>query len=408
MNSNLKSRVPSQQSALATKRPARVEAERILYHLSRSPLLVKYLRGVIIDETLEIWEQSPEFRSIVSNIDLSILNKNRQAVLFQLYKKAEFGRFVRSRFLVQKSQLDRVLISVIQVQNLQLAQELYFRIEEQKQPFAKLAIKYSDGTTAKRGGSIGPILSCQLSFPIQYHLTGLQPKQLSPIFQVGEHYLFLRLDRSLPAQLNPQIEQQLLDELFDEWLHQEILDRIGKASVIISSPVIGFPQIASSKTEELAISKNLAVEDVRSSMISPTSSFFFPTISPAGEILSSNIGGSHQVKSSFFPPSELSVEIRSHPSSQNRLWSNTIAFILFFCLFLTGGIAGIKFFSQPPIRPPWWRASLRDASAKAEALPTRTRSKSLLGEIHKLPLRVTSNVVKVVESSAFLGGKGGG
>jgi hypothetical protein len=36
------------------------------------------------------------------------------------------------------------------------------------------------------------------------------------------------------------------------------------------------------------------------------------------------------------------------------------------------------------------------------------RSKSLLGEIHKLPLRVISNVVKVEESSAFLGGNGGG
>lgn len=373
MNSNLKSRVSSQQLSLATKRSARVEAERILYHLSRSPLLVKYLRGVIIDETLETWEQSPEFCSIVSNIDLSSLNKNRQAVLFQIYKKAEFGRFVRSKFLAQKSQLDRVLISVIQVDNLQLAQELYFRIEEQKQPFSKLAIKYSDGSTAKRGGSIGPILSCQLSFPIQYHLTGLQPKQLSPIFQVGEHYLFLRLDRSLPAQLNPQIEQQLLDELFDEWLQQEILERIGKASVIISSPVIEFPQCVSDRTEEIAISTDLATDDPPSSTISPTSSFFFPTISPTGEIFSSNVDGRSQVNSSFFLPSELPIEISSHSSSHNRLWTNTIAFILFFCLFLTGGIAGIKFFSQPPIR-----------------------SKLLLGEIHKLPLRVTANVVKVV------------
>jgi PPIC-type PPIASE domain len=385
MNRNLQSHVRSKQPSVATKRPPQVEPERILYHLSRSSLLVKYLRGVIIDETLELWAKSPESRSIVSKVDLSILNQNRQVVLFKLYKQTEFGRFVRSRFLAKKSQLDRVLFSIIQVKNLQLAQELYFRIKDQKQSFTQLAISYSDSPTAKQGGSIGPIPACQLSAPIQHYLIGLQPKQLSPIFQVDEHYLFLRLDRSLPVQFNPQIEQQLLDELFDQWLQSKILDRIGKASVVISSPVIEFPQHVNSRTEALAVSIDLATDDPPIRTIAPTSSFFFPTISPTGEILSPNIGETQQVNSSFFPPPELPVESSPDISSHDQLWTSTIAFVLFFCLFLAGGILGIKFFSQPTIR-----------------------SKSLLGEIHKLPLRVTSNVVKVEESSAFLGGKGGG
>jgi hypothetical protein len=203
----------SLRSHISLKQPS-IEPERILYHLSRSPLLVKYLRGVIIDETLERWEKSPEFESIVCRVEPSMLAKNRQQILFKLYKQAEFGRFVRSRFLAYKSQLDRVLFSTIQVKNLRLAQELHCRVKEQKQSITRLAINHSDSHTAKRGGVVGPISTVKLHPLIQHYLTGLQTKQLSPIFKLDEHYIFLQLDRWLPVQLNPQVEQQLLDEIF--------------------------------------------------------------------------------------------------------------------------------------------------------------------------------------------------
>lgn len=210
---------------------------------------------------------------------------------------------------------------------------------------------------------MGPMRFCQLSFPIQYHLNGLQPKQLSQIFQLDDHYIFLRLDRSLAVQFNPQIEQQLLDELFDEWLQQKIIDRVGKASLINSLPVIEFPQRVSSETEQLSTSADLDPDNVPIMTIAPTSSFFFPDVSPTGEILSLNVGESYQVNSSFFLPSELSIDSSRYRSSDNQLWTNVIVFVVFFCLFLIGGIVGIKFFSQPTIR-----------------------SKSSLGEIHKLPV----------------------
>ncbi len=363
MTNNLQSHIPSKQNSLAKKQPVQVEPARILYHLSRSPLLVRYLRGVIINETLAEWQKSPECQSIICKIDPNILHKNLQSILLHSYKQAEFSRFIQSRFLANKSLLDRVLFSIIQVESLHLAQELYFRIKDQKQSFARLASKYSSSPTAKRGGTMGPMRFCQLSFPIQYHLNGLQPKQLSQIFQLDDHYIFLRLDRSLAVQFNPQIEQQLLDELFDEWLQQKIIDRVGKASLINSLPVIEFPQRVSSETEQLSTSADLDPDNVPIMTIAPTSSFFFPDVSPTGEILSLNVGESYQVNSSFFLPSELSIDSSRYRSSDNQLWTNVIVFVVFFCLFLIGGIVGIKFFSQPTIR-----------------------SKSSLGEIHKLPV----------------------
>lgn len=205
-----------------------IQPERLLHHLSRSKLLIKYLRWTIIEETLAVWKSSPEFESIRAGLNID--DDNCQVDLLEIYKQTRFGRLVRSRFLACKSQLDRVLCSVIQVGNLQLAQELYCRIKEENQSFARVATAYSDSQSAKRGGVIGPISLLQLHSSIQYHLAGLQPKQLSSIFQLDEHYILLRLDRSLPVQLIPQIEQQLRDQLFEEWLKQQILHRLNSVS----------------------------------------------------------------------------------------------------------------------------------------------------------------------------------
>jgi parvulin-like peptidyl-prolyl isomerase len=207
-----------------TKR--QVLPERLLDYLSRSKLLVKYLRSTIIEETLAVWESSPAFGSIRTG--LNIESNNCQADLLELYKQIEFDRLVKSRFLACKLQLDRLLFSAIQVKNLHLAQELYCQVRTQNKSLTRLATKYSDSPAAKRGGVIGPVCTLQLHPAIQQHLMGLEPKQVSLIFQLDEHYIFLRLDRLLPVQLNPQIERQLRDELFDEWLQQQILSRIGK------------------------------------------------------------------------------------------------------------------------------------------------------------------------------------
>jgi hypothetical protein len=80
------------------------------------------------------------------------------------------------------------------------------------------------------GGVIGPISALQLHPTIQHHLIGLEPQQLSSIFQLDDRSIFLRLDRSLAAQLTPPIERQLRDELFEEWLQKQILARLNAMS----------------------------------------------------------------------------------------------------------------------------------------------------------------------------------
>ncbi len=205
-------------------------AERVVSQLTRSGLLVKYVRELIIAETIAEWEQLPAAQIQGDLPDIE--DADIQTTLLEQFKRSKWGNLLKSRFLAGKSQLDRVLFSSIEVTSFSLAQELYICVSEQGYSLNKLAKTHSQNRSAKLGGTVGPVSLAQLHPLVQRYLTGLKSKQLSPIFPVDERYIFLRLDRWLPAGFNAQIEQQLLDELFERWLEQQIADRIGYIRLI--------------------------------------------------------------------------------------------------------------------------------------------------------------------------------
>jgi parvulin-like peptidyl-prolyl isomerase len=208
----------------------------IINCLSKSKLLIPYLRSTIVQATLTKWQQSAEYQLLLADVppiesDLnssqSIAEPLPRSVILQQYQQAQWGHLLNTRFLQSKSQLDRVLFSAIQVKDFHLAVELSARVREQEQSLTKLAIDYSQHPTAKMGGIVGPISLTQLHPLIYHHLIGLKPKQLSPIFQLDSNYVFLRLECWLPVKFDRQIQQHFLNEFFEQWLEQQIADRIG-------------------------------------------------------------------------------------------------------------------------------------------------------------------------------------
>jgi hypothetical protein len=341
-----------------------VQPQRLLYHLSRSQLLLKYLAGAIIEETLTAWENSAEFE-LVSDL-VKIDSDNRQTSLLRVYQQQEFGHLVGSRFIERKSELDRVLFSTIQVKDLNLAEDLYCQIVDRNKSFIQLATLHSDSPTAKRGGTIGPILTSQLHPQIQHYLIGLEPKQLSSIFKLDGYYIFLRLDRLLPAQLTHQIEQQLLNELFELRIKQQISDRIGEIQVQIYTPpnaqahprVVEFPQRSPSQQEIATPSRsNLlrlpTVLDLDlpdeiteiSEIFAPTSSIFFP----AWANITPEVNSSAPIDSSFFfpanpPLSKITIAKKSH--SRQHIPALIMAIGAFLGIFLSIEIPTISCSSQ--------------------------------------------------------------
>ncbi|MGB3202013.1 MAG: peptidylprolyl isomerase [Nodosilinea sp.] len=156
----------------------------------------------------------------LSEADLAFLSARTQKL--KHYKIDTWGPQVESYFLQRKSHLDRVLYSLIRTREAGLAQELFFRIQDDGQPFADLARQYSEGQEAQTGGLIGPV---ELSVPhptLAKILSISQPGQLWPPSRVGEWFIVVRLEKFLPARLDEATRQRLIEEMFNAWLQEQV------------------------------------------------------------------------------------------------------------------------------------------------------------------------------------------
>ena len=173
-------------------------------------------RGLFSQEQQQAWcqqnEQTPE-QMMQSAV--------RESQLMQ-FQEETWGEQIESYFLQRKSQLDQVRYALIRTKDASLAQEIYFRLNDDGESFASLASQYSEGQEAKTGGLIGPV---ELSVPhptLARMLTVSQPGQLWAPTPIGEWLVIARLEQFVPAQFNDAMRQRLLTEKFQQWLQQQI------------------------------------------------------------------------------------------------------------------------------------------------------------------------------------------
>lgn len=222
-----------------------LHSDELVPLLSKTNLLSRLIQEIIIEDAIAEVELTPEEvqaaqnefcqRNKITNpedanawakqqygtSDLIQVTATREKKL-EKFKHQTFGKELESYFLQRKGKLDRVIYSLIRTSQLGLAQELYFRIHDDGQPFADLAKEYSEGQEAKTGGLIGPV---ELSVP-HPALAGLlsvsKPGQIWPPKRVGEWYIVVRLERFVPAQLDEPTKQRLLDEMFQTWMREQL------------------------------------------------------------------------------------------------------------------------------------------------------------------------------------------
>jgi parvulin-like peptidyl-prolyl isomerase len=141
------------------------------------------------------------------------------------FKQATWGEQVKHYFAKNKRQLDRVIYSIIWVEDVDLAQEIYFRIQEQEQSFAKLAQQYSQGTESRFGGLVGPVELRTLPQPLSKALSGNPTEGNTLPIRIGKWATVVRLEKYINAQLDEQTQQRILNELFKNWLQQQLQAR---------------------------------------------------------------------------------------------------------------------------------------------------------------------------------------
>jgi parvulin-like peptidyl-prolyl isomerase len=137
------------------------------------------------------------------------------------FKWGTWGIKLESYFLQRKEQLDKAIYSLIRTTDYGVAQEIYFRLIDGEQTFAEVAAIYSQGAESLVGGLLGtahPIINELIST----HSIG----QICRPTKLDQWYVVVRLEQLIPARLDPEMYQRLLDELFKTWV-QEQATRIG-------------------------------------------------------------------------------------------------------------------------------------------------------------------------------------
>lgn len=219
------------------------------------PLLHKYrlipqlAREVITDQAIAEIECSLEEQALVrqqfleqrqlkkdSHLSawLQQQNMTEQQLEYQLerqlklekFKQATWGQKLEAYFLARKSQLDRVVYSLIRIQEAGVAQELYFRLQEKESSFTELAQHYSQGPEAQTGGIFGPVELGSLHPKIFQMLHSGQPGKLWFPIRVENWWVIIRLEKFINAQLNESMRQRLLDEQFQNWLLKQLQQKV--------------------------------------------------------------------------------------------------------------------------------------------------------------------------------------
>jgi parvulin-like peptidyl-prolyl isomerase len=137
------------------------------------------------------------------------------------FKHQSWGDQLESYFLQYKERFDQVVYSLIRTKDKDLAKELYFRLSEGESDFAQLAKEYSQGNEASTGGIIGPV---ELNTPHPSIIKLLNQSQIGQISlptAVEEWVVIVRLEKYISAELNENMQQRLLGELFQNWLTQQ-------------------------------------------------------------------------------------------------------------------------------------------------------------------------------------------
>ncbi|BDA76510.1 hypothetical protein CAL7716_106760 (plasmid) [Calothrix sp. PCC 7716] len=202
-------------------------------------------REVIIDEAIATIELTPEEKATTieqffqhhklttteaitaAQQQLCITPQQLEAIAtrelrVEKFKQATWGNKLEQYFLQCKSQLDKVVYSLLRSDNFEIAQELFFRIQDGDSTFADCAKEYSLGQEAQTGGLIGPVPISQAHPAIAQKLGTSKPGQVLPPMKLENWYVIVRLEKLIPAQLDDAMKATLLNHLFEQWLAEQI------------------------------------------------------------------------------------------------------------------------------------------------------------------------------------------
>ena len=125
-------------------------------------------------------------------------------------------------FLENQGSLDRLVISRIVVETLELANDLKAQLEQQSSDFGQLARQHSIAAEAIVGGVMGVGYRGQLSESIRASIDAAQLGQIVGPLAIEGRFWLMRVDQVLPAVLEGATKLELQNHLFKRWLTEKL------------------------------------------------------------------------------------------------------------------------------------------------------------------------------------------
>ena len=216
--------------------PKLLDRSGLLMPLFRSLLIESCIANIVITEQEQIAFQrqflkknnieSPERLAEwlrLNNLSEEEASKNMlEALQLERFKINRFGADVERVFLETKGDRDRVVYSLLRLEDRAPAYELYLRLADGDSTFTDLSSVHSAGPERDTGGLIGPIPLGRLHPRVAELMRISKPGQLWEPLQIDGLWVIVRLDKFLPAQLDEAMESQIRDECFNVWLDQQM------------------------------------------------------------------------------------------------------------------------------------------------------------------------------------------
>ena len=211
---------------------------KVLRPLIREELITDVLSKVTIEEEIKeqkvktflqrtgLDDESKRDQFLkANNISLKDIENNALKPLrLKLFCKNNFSNKIESRFLKRKSELDIVVYSLIRVDDVNVAKELYLRICAKEAEFGELAAMYSWGPERKTRGIVGPITIGKGHPQLIKVLENSKIGEISRPILINDSYLIVRLECLEPAELDDFMREKMSEELFNNWIEEQVND----------------------------------------------------------------------------------------------------------------------------------------------------------------------------------------
>ncbi|MEM1292034.1 MAG: peptidylprolyl isomerase [Cyanobacteria bacterium P01_H01_bin.162] len=144
-------------------------------------------------------------------------------LLSQKLSQHLFDSQVAAHFLQNKVQYEQAILYRLVVPYRPLAQELFYQIEEEEISFFEAAHLYDvDENRRLTCGFEGKLSRWQVDADLSAKIFGAKPRDVVGVLQAQEGYELWMIEDFIAPELTPEIQQQILDSLFSEWLESEL------------------------------------------------------------------------------------------------------------------------------------------------------------------------------------------